>query len=66
MRKSRGGGREQVTLGLVDPGKDLVRPETGGTGFNRGVWSDSHFEQMPLAAAESRLDKGQRGDRETS
>lgn len=33
MRKSREGGREQVTLGLIVPGKDLVRPETGVTGF---------------------------------
>lgn len=65
MRKSREGGREQVTLGLIVPGKDLVRPESLRI-QNRGVWSDSHFEQMPLAAAESRLDKGQRGDQETS
>lgn len=63
MRKSREGGREQVTLGLVVPGKDL---DGSHRIQNRGVWSDSHFEQMPLAAAESRLDKGQRGDWETS
>lgn len=57
MRKSREGGREQVTSDLVVHGKELVCTEWGGTGFRTercAIWN----RERPLAAVESRLDKG--------
>lgn len=60
MRKSREGGREQVTSGLVIHGKELVCTEREGTRFRTErcgliyIWN----RRMSLAAVESRLDKG--------